>query len=67
MDATLGRLDQRVTEQLGDGHHVHSVHGGDRRLGVAKVVKPATPGSPASLRMCYTPTRFVQHSSGEAT
>ena len=40
VDVSLRRLDQRVTEQLRDGHHVHAVHGGDRRPGVAQVVKP---------------------------
>ncbi len=39
-DAPLRRLDQRVTEQLGDSHHVQAVHGGSGCQGVAKVVKP---------------------------
>ncbi len=36
----LRGLDQGVTEQLGDGHHVHAAHGGNRRPVVTKVVKP---------------------------
>ncbi len=36
----FGRLDQGVTEQLGDRHHVHAVHGGGGRPRVPEVVKP---------------------------
>ena len=40
MDVALGGLDQRMAEQLGDGHHVHAVHGGGGRPAMAKVVQP---------------------------
>jgi len=33
-------LDQRVTEQLYDGHHVHAVHRGGGRPRVPEVMQP---------------------------
>ena len=36
----LGGLDQGMAEQLGDGHHAHAVHCGDRSPRMAKIVKP---------------------------
>ena len=32
-------LDERMAEQLGDGHHVHAVHGGGRSPAMAEVMK----------------------------
>ena len=40
MDVALGGLDQGMAEQLGNGHHVHAVHGGGGRPAMAKVVRP---------------------------
>ena len=36
----FGRLHQRVTEQLGDGHRVDAVHGRDRGPAMAEIMKP---------------------------
>ena len=40
MGVTLRGLDQGVTEQFGDGYHVHAVHGGDRSPRMPKVMQP---------------------------
>ena len=40
MDVSLGGLDQGVTQELGDGDHVHAVHGGDRGPAMEQVMKP---------------------------
>ena len=40
VSVTRRGLDQCATEQLGDGHHIHAVHGGDRSPVVAKIMNP---------------------------
>ena len=40
MGVALRGLDQGMTEQLGYGHHLHAVHGGDRSPVVTEVMKP---------------------------
>ena len=40
VDVTLCRFDQRVTQKLGDGHHVHTVHGGGRSPAAPQIVNP---------------------------
>ena len=40
VDVALCGLYEGVAQELGDGHHVDAVGGGDRGLGVAQVVKP---------------------------
>ena len=39
VDIALGSPDQRMIEHHGNGDQVHAVHRGNRRLGVAKVVR----------------------------
>ena len=50
MDVALRGFDQRMAEQLGDGHHANTVHRGDRSPAVSEVVKPQT-GQTCSLPM----------------
>ena len=40
MGVALRGLDQGMTEQLGDGHHVHAVHRGDRSPAMPNVMNP---------------------------
>ena len=57
MDVALRGLDQGVTEQLGDGHHVHAIHGGDRSPAVSEVMQAnaVEAGAPAEPRIGAQP------------